>query len=253
MFFDDLPLTFTCTAEDTDIYGDPGYCDEDLTYSWTNGGGSGATFPFSPSSPGVYSITGTVSSLHEGPFSHNWNPVKIKGLTGISASSSEVCPNTQVTLTANGTFGADGGSSVSWSGDASGTGTPIAKSWSNPGDYNVSATYGNTVGPTTVTVLGITGICGPSVVVSGVNAQFIVHGHFGANPSNTVSWGGGETPTSGSGSSYTTQWSTWGFKTVTATCCGVQWELVVFVTDNTTYPPGPPPPPTPPDQCHFEQ
>lgn len=101
----------------------------------------------------------------------------------------------------------------------------------------------------TIKALGITGITGITNAALNATVTFTATGEFG-NSASSVSWSGGAS--SGTGSSYITSFGTSGWHAVSATFCGVQKSLPVWVSPNGTNPPGPPPPPNPPGTCPIQ-
>jgi uncharacterized repeat protein (TIGR01451 family) len=188
-------------------------------YSWSaNGGspanGSGANFSTSYSNAGSKTVTVTSGSQ-----TANCN-VAVSEPPVSTLSCNPQDQSVLVNGTAN--FSATGGTgSYSWSASGgspiTGNGSNFSTSYSTAGNKTVTVTSGNQTATCNVAVNEIpqqTLTCNPqnqSVFVNN-SANFSATGGTG-----TYSWSGGESPSTGSGASFSTQFNSVGFRTVVVT------------------------------------
>ncbi len=141
------------------------------TYSWTSGGGTGASATYTPSSPTSYTVTGTTAGCSSNAIAN----VAINALPTVSITGSNaICTGSSVNLTGTGAL------TYTWS--TSATTTSISVSPTLTTAYTTTGTAANgckNVFTKTITVNALPTIntsSSSSVVCSGSNASLIASG-----------------------------------------------------------------------------
>ncbi|MEM3454484.1 MAG: PKD domain-containing protein [Thermoproteota archaeon] len=200
------------------------------TYSWSTTGGTPSTgtnssFTTQWSTVGTKTISLTVTDSNgcSGSSSFNVN-VSSSSLSVVISGPSFVCKNTDATYTAS----VSGGTppyTYSWSGGGNpptGTNSSFTTRWSNDGTYVISLNVTDSTGKTgsasiNVNVSSVSvSITGPTNGVTNTNYTYVAN-ITGGTPPYTYSWSGGGNPSTGTNSSFTTQWNTGGTKTISLT------------------------------------
>lgn len=143
-------------------------------------------------------------------------PVEIDSVT----SDDVACVGCDITFTVT-TNPSGHESNVSWSGGgdpSAGSGSTFTTHWDTHGTKTVTASICGSSESKQVTIVKVDSITSNfNVRCIGCDITFTVT----TNPSgheDLVEWSGGGDPSTGSGSTFTTNWGTWGTKTVTASC-----------------------------------
>jgi hypothetical protein len=151
--------------------------------------------------------------------SHTINvlPVSIQTVT---SSEDAACVGCDITFTVT-TNPSGHESKVSWSGGGdpgTGSGSTFTTHWDTLGTKTVTASICDSSESTQVDIVKVDSVTSNfNVRCIGCNITFTVT----TNPSgheDLVEWSGGGAPSTGSGSTFSTDWDTWGTKTVTASC-----------------------------------
>ncbi len=188
-------------------------------YTWSVTPGASLS-PLSTTNGGSSTLTGsaggsyTVTVQDQASQSKTCNVQLNNALTcGFTSSTNIPQGGTVTTTSANGsspyTWGATGGT-------VSGSGASVNITYASPGTYSVSLqSAGQNVSCGTVTVTSTAiPICSLSHTKQYVNTNLTATGTSG---DGTFNWSGGGTPATGTGSSFTTQYASTGFKTITVT------------------------------------
>lgn len=189
--------------------------------SWSGGGtpatqSGGSTFTTQWGTAGDKTVTASYGSSNAG------KTVTVVGIASVTSDKNAAGVGSDIVFTVT-TNPAGHEGLVSWSGggtpDTQTGGATFTTQWGGAGSKTVTATCGTSNGNKDVTIVSIASVTSDkddaevnSNVVFTVTTNPTGHGSL-------VSWSGGETPaTQSGGATFTTQWSTVGSKTVTATC-----------------------------------
>lgn len=207
-------ITFTATTSPTGLEDD---------VSWSGGGspstGTGATFTTSWDTTGTKTVT---ASLCDSSVSED---VTIAEVASVTADKDDACVNENITFTVT-TNPAGHYDLVSWSGG----GTPASQEggqtfttrWFLIGSGYVTATCGNSSAYKAFVIKGVNSVtASESEVCEGEDVVFTAT-TYPSGYESEITWSAtGATPSSGSGRTFTTKWTTGstGTKTVYATYC----------------------------------
>ena len=232
----------TCTVSLSDSGGTPD------SYSWSGGSSSGSSSSYSPSWSSAGSKTVSLTVSNSGGSDSGSTTVVVMdppSVSNVRCSPSSTQTNSSVSCSADVTGSTP--LTYSWSGgDSRGSSSSYSPSWSSAGSKTVSLTVRNAVGSDSSAISGnITVTPEPprsirirctAYVLQGNSASCSVSRNRGG-PISTHSWSGGDS--SGSNSTYSPSWSSYGRKTVSLTASNAGGSdtdsLPVDVVASTTY------------------
>ncbi|MEM3454483.1 MAG: PKD domain-containing protein [Thermoproteota archaeon] len=208
------------------------------TYLWSNGStSSSASYTFQ--NPGTYTVSVQVTDSLSNSVNVSKTVDVLLPLTVSITGPTSTIVNTPTTYTAN-VSGGKPPYTYTWSNG--GTASSSQYTWSLSGTYTVSINVKDSMGNQVVKSINVQVASALTVTITGpstgcVNASVTYTSSVsGGYPPYTYSWSGGGTPSTGTGNSFTTQWSTTGSKTISLTVTDSNGYTVNSTYTATVYP-----------------